>query len=283
MSRAIDFRVRLPADCRPTRVVPDNVTARYDVVLNLSEKETQTLSDLHQSLDNSGIERAVVHAEYEFGDPADALNDAVLALINQEPERFAGVGTVSLEPLDIMRALRQVDFCKREGLLGISLQPSFFHLPIDDKRLYPIYAKAAELDLIVFLHTGINYGVTHAIRNDHPLFLDDLACDFPGLRLVACHAGWPWTAEMVAVARKHANVFLEFGGLAPRYVGEPGTGWEIVRRFMDSLLHEQVLFGTDWPVIDHQRALREWRAMGLKTDTLDNLLHGNAMRLLGTG
>jgi predicted TIM-barrel fold metal-dependent hydrolase len=86
---------------------------------------------------------------------------------------------------------------------------------------------------------------------------------------------------MVAVARKHPNVYLEFGGLAPKYVGSAGTGWEVVFRFMNSLLSKQVLFGTDWPVFPMPRALEEWRTLGLKPAVLEALLGGNADRLLG--
>jgi predicted TIM-barrel fold metal-dependent hydrolase len=105
------------------------------------------------------------------------------------------------------------------GLAGLSLQPSFFGIPIDDRVLYPVCAKAGELGLQVALHTGINYTVTFPIRNDQPIQVDQVACDFPDLVLVACHAGWPWVPEMVAVLRKHPNVYAEFGG---RQAGSPG-------------------------------------------------------------
>ncbi len=167
------------------------------------------------------------------------------------------------------------------GLAGVTLQPSFFGMPIDDRRLYPIYAKANEVGLHIALHTGINYTMTYPISNDHPLQVDQVACDFPDLTLIACHAGWPWTAEMVAVMRKHPNVYAEFGGLAPRYVCESGTGWEVMFRFMNSLLGEQVLHGTDWPVFPMDRALAEWRAGGLRDGVLASLLGSNAARLLG--
>ena len=278
----IDSRVRLPLDLRPAseRVAPDEVMTQYDAVLGLGSTRQRSLQDLVADMDEAGVGHAVVHAEYEFGDPADALNEAVAALVAQQPSRFSGFGTISMEPLRVMRAVRQVGAVAEAGLLGINIQPSFFAMAIDDRRLYPVYAKAEELGLGVGLHTGVNYSVVHPIKNDHPLQLDQVACDFPGLTLVACHAGWPWAAEMVAVARKHPSVLLEFGGLAPRYVGEPGTGWEVVRRFMDSLLRDQVLFGTDWPVFPMRRAIDEWRQMGLKPDVLAALLSGNAQRLL---
>ena len=209
-------------------------------------------------------------------------HQATAELVADEPGRYLGVGTVAqVPPIDIMRAVGQVAACAELGFVGVSIQPAFFHTAIDDRRLYPVYAKTAELDLVAFVHTGINYGTTHPFGNDHPMLLDQIACDFPKLRIVAAHAGWPWTAEMVAVARKHANVYLEFGGLAPKYIAAPGSGWEVVYRFMNSVLQDQILFGTDWPAFEIGRALAEWRAMELKDTVRDKLLGGNAARLFG--
>jgi hypothetical protein len=233
-------------------------------------------------MDAAGVVHAVVHAEYEYGDPADALNEAVGALVKRMPDRFSGYGTVSLAaPVKVMRTVEQVARVAELGLRGINIQPSFFGMPIDHAQLYPLYAKASELGLAVGLHTGVNYTSHLPIKHDHPLQLDQVACDFPDLDLIACHAGWPWTAELVAVARKHPRVYLEFGGLAPKYVGAAGTGWEVTFRFMNSLLSKQVLFGTDWPVFPMARALDEWRSLGLKPAVLEALLSGNANRLLG--
>ncbi len=278
---AVDFRVRLPTEFRPYVELPPEYVDQYDAVLGLEARRDLTLGDLLAEMDAAGVEHAVVHAEYEFGDPADELNEAVGALVKRMPERFSGWGTVSLGPLRVMRAVAQVARTAELGLRGINIQPSFFGMPIDHGQLYPVYAKACELGLAVGVHTGINYTSHLPIKHDHPLQLDQVACDFPELTLVACHAGWPWTAEMVAVARKHPRVYLEFGGLAPKYVGAAGTGWEVMFRFMNSLLSQQVLFGTDWPVIPMARALDEWRGLGLKPAVLDALLSGNANRLLG--
>jgi predicted TIM-barrel fold metal-dependent hydrolase len=185
-----------------------------------------------------------------------------------------------MQPFSIRRALDQLEDISRLGLVGVGCQPSFVGMAIDDRRMYPIYARAAELGLPVAVHTGINYTTHQPIRNDHPLQIDQVACDFPEVRIIACHAGWPWAADMVAVMRKHPNVYAEFGGLAPRYVLEQNTGWEVMHRFMNSVLREQVLFGTDWPVFSMDRALQEWRGGDLKPEVLDALFQGNATRLL---
>jgi uncharacterized protein len=134
--------------------------------------------------------------------------------------------------------------------------------------------------MVVALHTGVNYTTHQPIVNDHPLQLDQVACDFPDLLLVACHAGWPFSAELVAVMRKHPNVFADFGGLAPKYVSAPDAGWAVMRRFMNSLLRHQVLYATDWPVFPMERAVAEWRQSGLRDEVLEGLFGRNAERLL---
>jgi hypothetical protein len=276
----IDFRARLPHDLRNEEPLPFEYRDQYDRVLDLSAKTQRTLADLRADMAAGGVTRAVVHAEYETGDPADALNEAVGKLVAEDPEHFSGFGTISMQPFSIRRALDQLAHIKELGLAGVGCQPSFVGMPIDDRRMYPVYMRAAELGLPVALHTGINYTTHQPIKNDHPLQVDQVACDFPDVTIIACHAGWPWATDMVAVMRKHPNVFAEFGGLAPRYVLEPNTGWEVMHRFMNSVLFEQVLFGTDWPVFPMDTALEQWRGGDLKPHVLEALTHGNAERLL---
>lgn len=282
MRDIVDARVKLPSELRPSIPGPvrSEYRTRYDAVLGLQDRRERTMSDLREDMSEAGVGHAIVHGEYEFGDPADGMNEAVARLVEERPDLFSGFGTISMEYFRPMRAVAQVARVRELGLIGVNFQPSFFGMPIDDSRFYPVYAKAAELGLLVAVHTGINYSVVHPLKNEHPLMVDQVACDFPELTLIACHAGWPWVAEMVAVARKHPNVLMDFGGMAPKYVGVPGSGWEVMYRFMDGLLSEQVLFATDWPVFPMDRAVAEWQDLGLKADVLAAALAGNASRLI---
>ena len=281
-TKIIDFRVRVPVGLYDAPDSPKENTEHYEAVLGTSTKIAAAgqLEHLLADMDANGIDHAVMHAEYEAGDLADTLNKTVSEVMAKYPDRFSGVGTISMENFSIPRALQQVDECASLGMIGLSIQPAFFGMEIGDKRLYPVYAKAQEHNLLIALHTGINYTTHRPISGEHPLHIDHLCCDFPGLKVVASHAAWPWINEMVAVARKHPNVFLEFGGLSPKYIAAPGSGWEVMHRFMNSVLKEQILYGTDWPVMDHKRTLSEWREMGLKAEVLKNLLVDNAMSLI---
>ena len=280
----VDARVRLPQDRRPSAgyAAPPELVEQYDRVLDLSSKmNAGSLDGLLAELDAAGIGRAVMHAESEGGEDADALNEALRAVLDEHPDRFVGVGCVDPSRPFPGRLARDAARCHELGFAGVSFQPAFVGRDIDDRHLYPLYARAEELGLVVAVHTGVTYSRLHPIRHERPEMLDQVACDFPDLRLVACHAGWPWATEFAAVARRHPTVYLEFGGLAPKYVARPGTGWDALFGMMRTVLRDQVLYGSDWPVMAPSRALAEWRDAGLPGAALDALLSVNVRRLFG--
>jgi uncharacterized protein len=172
----------------PAAVPPPEHTSQHDAVLDVSATRDRTLAQLREDMAGAGVARAVVHAEYEFGDPADEFNEAVAQLVAGDPATFAGFGTLSLDPLRIRRILGQVARIRELGLAGFNIQPSFFGLPMTDPGCTPpMPLRGARL--IVCLHPGVNYTTVYPIANDHPLQLDEVACQFPDLVLVACQAG----------------------------------------------------------------------------------------------
>lgn len=276
----VDFRVRLPEALRPRVELPSALRDGYDAVLAMGETIGKSPETLDFELSAAGIGHSVVHAEYEHGDIADALNDAVAEFVAASPDR-TGFGTVSLDAPTASHMASQVRRAASLGLRGINLQPSFFRRAIDDRELYAVYGQATERNLVVAVHTGVSYSRDHPIDGEQPVRLDRVACAFPELNLVALHGGWPWTAELAAVCRRHPQVYVDFGGLAPKYLGAVDTGWGPLFRLIDNQLSEQVLFATDWPAMDHERALREWAELPLKSRTRELLMGANAARLLG--
>jgi hypothetical protein len=278
----IDFRVRLPLELWPARVREgfSDHYPQYDAVLGLATSVQRTAADLDVELAAAGVDHAVVHAEHEYGDVADELNEAVAAYVAQAPSARSGFGTVSLGQGNVTRMVQQVRRSHELGLKGVNVQPAFFGRSIDDRELFAVYAAADELGMVVAVHTGVNYDRNSPMAAEHPMLLDRVACAFPGLQLVACHAAWPWTSELAAVARRHPTVSFDFGGLAPRYLARQESGWAPLMSMIDNLLGEQCLFATDWPVFDHRRALAEWEQIALKPTTRQRLLGENAARLL---
>lgn len=202
-------------------------------------------------------------------------NEVIANLVNRFPDFF--VGFAGADPFKGMRAVRDFEHAVRQlGLRGLNLGPWLHQILPNDKRYYPLYAKAAELDVPVVVHCSAHFDPGTTMETGNPTYLDEVACHFPELKLVASHAGWPWVLQMAAVAWRHPNVYLEFSGILPKY-------WEadLVKRFDTPILKERILWATDYPLIEWRRSLDQVMELPIRPQTRENLLYSNAARLLG--
>jgi len=104
-----------------------------------------------------------------------------------------------------------------------------------------------------------------------PILLDQVAIDFPELKLVGIHVGTPWADEMIAMAWKHANVFIGIDAYAPKHL--PAS----LIHYMNSYGSHKVLFGTDWPVIDPRRGVAEMRDHALREESFGRVMRDNTL------
>lgn len=224
----------------------------------------------------AGVYRAVIcAADNEFLYGKKTPNEIIANLQNRHPETF--IGFAGVEPYKGMGAVRELDYAIRElGLKGVNMGPWIHKMLANDKRYYPIYTKAAELGIPVVLHTSSHFDPTTTMETGNPVYLDEVAIHFPELKLIASHAGWPWILQMVAVAWRHPNVYLELSGISPRYLHP-----ELVRYFDTPILQDKVLFGTDYPLYSFQRGVQEFLELPLKEETREKILWKNANRLFG--
>jgi predicted TIM-barrel fold metal-dependent hydrolase len=209
--------------------------------------------------------RACYHVPYRL----------VAEAVQRYPERFRALA--GLDPTEGMSGVRALERAVRDdGFIGAHFYPHWFELAPDHARWYPFYAKCVELDIPVQLQVGQSmvYEPTHPLRSvGRPITLDSVACDFPELKLVGIHVGIPWTEEMIAMAWKHPNVYIGTDAHAPKYWPESFV------KYINSYGQDKVLFGTDFPILDFQRARDEVEALGLKPGPKEKLLRGNAARL----
>ena len=106
-----------------------------------------------------------------------------------------------------------------------------------------------------------------------PITLDQVAIDFPELKLICIHIGIPWADEMIAMAWKHKNVFIGVDAYAPKY-------WpQSLIHYLNTYGQDKVLFGTDWPVIDPERAVKEISDLNLRDEPMQKLMRDNAHRV----
>ncbi|TMH75825.1 MAG: SDR family NAD(P)-dependent oxidoreductase [Betaproteobacteria bacterium] len=122
---------------------------------------------------------------------------------------------------------------------------------------------------------GLPGGMGARIRHAHPSAIDDLAADFPNLRIVMAHPGWPWVDETTAVALHKGNVYWEMSGWAPKYF--PAS----LKVDMRARLQDKIIFGSDYPSLPYARILTEWRELGYPDAVMEKIFHANAERILG--
>jgi len=186
-------------------------------------------------------------------------------------------GLAGIDASRITHGLRELEHGVREfGFVGAHLYPHWFGWAPDDARYYPFYAKCCELDIPIMLQVGhcLDYRRDRILASvGRPMTLDRVAIDFPDLRLIGIHLGWPWVDEMIAVAYKHANVFMAGDAYGPKH-------WPAdYVHFANTWGREKCLFGTDWPVVHPVRAVREIEELGLREESKAKLYRENALRV----
>ena len=255
-----------------------------DIFPALARGFTQPDEAVLADLDAAGIAKALVSGFDEGTNNRDQIlmkNDLVAAVAEKFPGRilpFAGADIYKG-----MAAVRDVEYWVRErGFCGLSLRPFMIDLPADDRRYYPFYAKCVELDIPCSIHASANWTTGRPSDLGHPHHFDVVACDFPELKLILSHAGYPWVHEACLLAWKHENVYLELGAHRPRYFAQPGAGWEPLMHFGQSTIQDKVLFGSGGFLIGRPFAdlLAEFRALPLKPGILEKWLYANAAALL---
>ncbi|MBI5481911.1 MAG: amidohydrolase [Deltaproteobacteria bacterium] len=223
------------------------------------------------ALDAAGVDRGVVCAWWGPGGPL-LSNDEVAALVKAWPGRLTGIASVDLlRPMEAVRELRR---CVRTlGLRGLRILPWLWNLPPNDRRYYPLYAECVELGIPFCLQVG-HTGPLCPSEPGRPIpYLDEVALDFPELTIVGGHIGWPWTAEMISLATKYPNVFIDTSAYKPsRYPRE-------LVDYLKGHGKKKVLFGSNFPMLSPAECLAELDALGLSGEARWLFLGGNAQRV----
>ncbi|MGY2488846.1 amidohydrolase family protein [Cupriavidus sp. CP313] len=156
---------------------------------------------------SQGVSRAIASAWWGPAGPMIS-NDEVAAAVLAHPEQVVGVASVDISrPMEAVRELRR---CVKEfGFKGLRVLPWLWGLPPDDRRYYPLYAECVELDITFCLQVG-HAGPMRPSEPGRPIpYLDNVAHEFPELRIVGGHIGFPWVSEMISLMMKHPNVYVD--------------------------------------------------------------------------
>ncbi len=198
-------------------------------------------------------------------------NDEVADFVAAHPDRLIGVGSVDIsKPMEAVREIRR---CVNElGFKAIRVLPWLWESPPTDRRFYPVYTACCDVGVPFCTQIG-HTGPLMPSEVGRPIYLDQVALDFPELRIVGGHIGYPWTEEAIAVATKHENVYIDTSAYtAKRYP-------EALVAYMKAHGRGKVLFGTNYPMITPAAALQDLGGLGLDPEAQDLFLSGNARRV----
>ena len=235
------------------------------------EVEPPDLSETIAVMEEANVEKGLI-CSWQNQNGELISNSEVADFINQYPDHLVGIASVPLhKPVQAIRELRT--YIKNYGFKGLRIVQWHWNLPPTHPYYYPLYAECVELDIPVCLQVG-HTGPLMPSEVGRPIpYIDQIALDFPGLRIVCGHIGYPWTTEMIAVATKHINVYIDTSAYtAKRYPQE-------LVAYMKSHGKNKVMFGTNYPMITPQKCLESMAEIGLSEEVATQFFYQNAIKV----
>ncbi|WP_456945485.1 amidohydrolase family protein [Geodermatophilus sp. SYSU D00697] len=206
----------------------------------------------------------------EVAELAAEHSDVVIPFASIDPARgAAGV-----------RAARKL--VTEYGVQGFKFHPNTQAFFPNDRLAYPLYEVIAEHGLVALFHTGQTgvgagqrAGGGIRLKYSNPMHVDDVAVDFPDMKIILAHPSFPWQDEALSVATHKPQVHIDLSGWSPKYFPP-----QLVQ-YANSLLKDKVLFGSDFPVITPDRWMKDFDGIAIKDEVRPKILKDNAARLFG--
>ena len=220
-----------------------------------------------------------VDYEPESGRPA-VSNEEVIAAAEANPDVL--IPFASVDPSRPDAPERAERLIREHDVRGFKFHPNIQEFFPNDRKAYPLYEVIAAAKVPALFHTGhsgIGSGVPGGgglrLKYSQPIHVDDVAADFPEMPIVLAHPSFPWQDEALSIAMHKPEVFIDLSGWSPKYF--PPN----LVQYSNTILKNQVLFGSDFPMITPERWLRDFEEAGFRDEVKPLILKENAVRLLG--
>lgn len=212
---------------------------------------------------------------------AARYNDYAMETQRQFPDAIYG-NWIQLDPRTGVEGAKELQRCisASAGFISFCVSAPGMGFPASDPIYAPFYdvcLRAGRPILVLVGYTGAGAGSRggSGLRLDlaHPRYVDELAIQYPDLKIIAGRPAWPWQDEMIAVMLHKPNVWAELHGWSPKYFTD-SLKKDIPRR-----LRDRIMFGSDYPLLKYERLIADWKGLGYDADVLKAVFHGNADRL----
>jgi predicted TIM-barrel fold metal-dependent hydrolase len=237
-------------------------------------KHYKDLEDPHRFasyLASQAVERAVILADSSPITCGIVPNEFTLEYC-QNVEAF--IPFVALNPYLTANPAKEFERLIKLGARGLKLCPSYNLFYPNDHKLYPIYGLAQESDLPVLVHTGSSVFKGARIKYADPIYLDDVAVDFPDLSILMAHSGRGfWYDKAFYLSRLHKNLYMEISGLPPQNL------LDYFPHLEDNI--DKVVFGSDWPAVQNiVKNIEKINDLPIAEENKNKILFENAKRIL---
>jgi predicted TIM-barrel fold metal-dependent hydrolase len=208
----------------------------------------------------------------EIAEAARANSDMMLAFASIDPHKGK------------LGAREARSLIKNEGIRGFKFHPTVQGFFPNDRMAYKLYEVIAEHKLPAIFHsghsgigTGMPGGGGLRLKYSNPIYVDDVAADFPDMKVIIAHPSWPWQDEALSVCLHKPNVYIDLSGWSPKYFAPN------LIQYANTQLKHKMLFGSDYPVIAPDRWIKDFKEAAFKPEVQPLILRENAIRVLGLG
>lgn len=243
-------------------------------------KRNHVMMPLPEFVDLMGkakIDKAVLVNAAIKGLPVRPMNEAVAEILKRYPDRF--IGFAGFDPDTGGDSVSEIEYAVETlGFSGIKSVPSALELDLNDKAFYPFYSKAEELGIPVLVHVGSVILKGLRAKHVHPLMVDDIAFDFPDLKIICAHLGGWQYMDTINMMLHHRNVYadISFWPLNPLF--KELVPWKLLER----TLSDKIMLGSDYPAGQTPKeAAESVRTLPISDSFKEKILGENASRLLG--
>lgn len=245
----------------------------FSTVFDADSVRVRTPEEMVAEMDAAGIDAAVLTSMGDASGPV-ASSELVLTLCDEYPQRF--FGAFCYDPARPRASIdRFEDLLETGRFVSALVLPWAFDLAPDHALWFPLYAFAERRGVPVTIQVGHTAPLFRSALG-RPMLVESAALAFPDLKIVLGHLGWPWVDEVLALAGKYPNVFVDTSAHTPSKF--PAALLEFMQSRTGST---KVLFGTDYPALELGRAVSSAKRLKLSTPALNNYLGQNAMNVFG--
>ena len=240
----------------------------------------QTVPEMAEMYRKLNMAFVVFTVDGEKGASRKITNEEVAELAHKNAD--VAIPFASINPHRGEAGVREARrLIKDYGVRGFKFHPSVQDFFPNDRMAYPLYEAIAEAKLPALFHTGqtgVGAGTPGGgnikLKYSNPMFLDDVAADFPDMPIVMAHPSFPWQEEALSVATHKPNAYIDLSGWSPKYFPP------ILVQYANTLLKEKILFGSDYPVFAPERWIEEFGKLQIKPEVRPLIMKENAIRLL---